>query len=345
MSTKKQTLLRFESLADLGKPGWWRYLVSFICISVFGSLLQIPFIGILLAVSFDWKSYFRNLQTGLSNSQVIEDFNQKVDFNKFGSSTQILALLASSGVMIIAIWFALKFIHRRKLLTIVTNRTTFSWSRVWTGFWVYSLVSICIILVGIGLALATNTPNTIIWTNQNLLNYILFLLAAIPLLFFQVTAEEMMFRGYIFQSVYKSATILQSKVRPQKKPLLRASAIIAGLFSVLAFGFIHFANGSFKVGVWVALGYFAAAVFFQWITYKDQRIELSIGGHLANNLLAFTIIGNTFDGANSSLFTDIASAGDANTPFTPLFGVIPFALFYWIVFILLPKLTKKPNNV
>ena len=343
MSAVKKIIQRFESQADLGVPGWWRYILSLISIVVGSILFSLPFVVALVVTKIDF--------TQLSQAKpdevqaIIEKSLGNLATAAFDSPISIFLLLASSGVGLIGVWFALRVIHKRTLLSAITTQTKFSWSRVWTGFWVYGLVSLLLIVLGTLLGNLLGEPNTIVWTNPNPLHFAGFLLLLLPLLFFQVTFEEVLFRGYIFQSVYKMVHTVQHKLFPKQKMHLTITVGVALLVSVVLFGLAHLENGPFKAGIWVALGYFSVAVFLQWITYKDQRLELAIGAHLANNFLAFGIISNTLDGGGISLFSDTATASAVNTPITFFIGLIPYALFYWIVFTLVPKLTKKPNNV
>jgi uncharacterized protein len=346
MSTKKQTQLRFESLADLGTPGWWRYLLSFVCISIGSIVVSLPFVITMIVTGIDWKALSEAMKSSPEEGQkIIDEAVTKLSNGTFGSATNTLLLLAASGATVFVIWLTIKWVHKRAFLSVITNRAKFSWSRVWTGFWTYTAATLAILLIGILIGTALGQSNTIIWSNVNWGNFLLFLVLAIPLLFLQVASEEILFRGYIFQSVYKSVNVLQHNFSPEKKPALTISLIVSGIVSVLLFGLAHFQNGPFQAGIWVASGYFLTAILFQWITYKDQRLELSIGAHWANNLLAFAFIGSTLDGGTTSLFTDTATAVATNTPWTVVGILIPFGLFYWLVFTVLPKLTKKPNNV
>jgi uncharacterized protein len=348
MPTKNSSkTLRFEALAETGKPGFWRYLVSIVFYSIVSWILALPIIIGSVLIQLDWSvvqaSY--RIQDKETVSRIFEQAVQVVSKDPFATPVIALFTVASVAISILALWLVIKVVHGRKLLTLITPRAKFDWKRMLTGFGVYTGVLVTLSLVSYGLSVVLGQPLGLRWNSQSWPSYLLFVLAIVPLLFVQVVFEEAFFRGYIFQAAYRASTWIQSKIKPKIAPLTLPSIIIAGAVTTLGFGLAHAANGPFEAGIYVALPYFATAIFLQYLAYRDQRLELSIGLHLANNIFAFLLVGNLLDGGRSSLLTDTTDAVGANTPLNLIFAVVPLVLFYLIVFVLLPKLTKPPKNV
>lgn len=98
----------------------------------------------------------------------------------------------------------------------------------------------------------------------------------LTLTFIQTTAEELFFRGYLTQWVatkWRSIWLL---------------AIFNGVFFMIP----HLANPEFLQFsgtdlILAAVPYFAFGFLFAWVSYTSGTIELAIGAHFANNLIAF----------------------------------------------------------
>lgn len=334
--------LRFEDLASTGKQGWWRYLVALPTFVISAFVLSIPFVILLLILKLDWSQVITAVQNNDINKldTIIASVYEIPD----AGFAQNLVTLSSVSILIIPLWFITKYVHQRKFLTILTAKKYWDWSRVWTGFWAYGLIIAIITLTSYGITIALGEPANINIGNISLVKYGLFITLLIPLLFIQVLFEEAFFRGYLFQSGFRAIEWLQSKI-PGHPNSYQVSIIISTIISVLLFGFGHMFNGPFTAGMYVAAGYFLIALVFQIIVIKDQRIELSVGAHLANNLLAFAILGSTLDGSGTTLLVDNTTGEAMNTPYAVLFSLAPLGLFYWAVFHLIPKLTKSQKNV
>lgn len=175
----------------------------------------------------------------------------------------------------IGIFFVIKVLHRRKILTLVSADASFDPGRFLCGLLVW------ILLAGIQTSLEYSlAPQNFTW-NFHPLRWLLFLPIALILTPIQTSAEEFLFRSYFLQG-------LGLLIR---QPLVLAIAVS------LPFALVHFSNPEMDRGaLWIGLTYFALAMFLAVITLKDDRLELALGVHAANNLFIVLLV-NTQDSA------------------------------------------------
>jgi membrane protease YdiL (CAAX protease family) len=127
------------------------------------------------------------------------------------------------------------------------------------------------------------SPDSFTW-NFHPLQWLIFLPVALILTPIQTSAEEFLFRSYFMQGL--SLWIRQ--------PVILAIAVS------LPFALVHFGNPEMSRGaLWIGLTYFALAVFLALITLQDDRLELALGVHAANNLFIVLLV-NTKDSALQS---------------------------------------------
>ncbi len=207
------------------------------------------------------------------------------------------------------IWLTVRLIHGRPLRSLVTGKSSVSWRRMGVGFVVWAL------LLGIGtLVEYLVSPQTFTVTFDASI-FIPFAILAILITPLQTTAEELFFRGYLVQA----------------GSLINRNWIFLSIWSGVLFALPHIFNPEVakNMGV-VLLTFFVLGAFLTWISLKDGTIELAIGIHAANNLMAGLLV--TFP--ESVLPTPAILT---TTHFDPVFSLIAeliiCALFYLLVFV------------
>lgn len=279
----------FLNLANQGKTRWTTYLMGLFVILGVWLLGSVVFIA--LVFGSDFLSHTPNQQP-LDGSHPIPDF---------------IALCLTFLALLAGIWFTVCHIHYRPFLSLVTPYSTLSWHRIWQGFkWQIAFLALAVIIEELIF------PGTYAYTLDPALFY-KFLLLVVLFIPIQAASEEFLFRGYLLQGLGHLT----------KNPLLLI------FINGLGFMALHIANPEMTRGVSIWLTYFFWGAFLTLITLKDNRAELAIGIHIANNM--FTgILTNYKD-----------SALPTNTVFTaqeihPWFGLISYILMavvlYWILF-------------
>ena len=188
----------------------------------------------------------------------------------FGSNRVFFWLLFPFLLVFMVFLSAIKWIHRRPVLSIFTKRDRFDWRRVFLSF--FLVFFILLITTGIQIYFSAD----IIW-NLQLESFIPLVAIALVMIPFQTTLEELLFRGYLMQG-------LKTKF---------GSNIFAVLISGCCFGLMHFGNPEIEaIGYHVLSYYIIIGIFLGCLAVFDNGLELSIGFHAANNIFAALIVSN-----------------------------------------------------
>lgn len=179
-----------------------------------------------------------------------------------------LALMASFVPLFVGTVVAVQFIHQRPLITLITPRQRIDWRRVLVSFGVY-----------LALATAARLATGLLQPDQVRLvfqpaRWLALLPVVVILTAIQTTAEELLFRGYVLQTLGS---------------LTRRIWLLVGA-SALLFGVLHLANPEASASLPLAAAFYVATgAFFTWITLRDNRLELALGAHAAGNLTVLVV--------------------------------------------------------
>ncbi len=187
-----------------------------------------------------------------------------------GSNRVFFWLLFPFLLVFVVFLCAIKWIHKRKTLSVFTKRSQFDWSRVFLSF---SLVFIILLLTT---CIQIFFSEEIIW-NLQWHRFIPLLIISFVMIPFQTTLEELLFRGYLMPG-------LKTKF---------GSNILAVLISGVFFGLMHIGNPEIEaIGYHVLSYYIIIGIFLGCLAVFDNGLELSIGFHAANNIFAALIVSN-----------------------------------------------------
>ena len=226
---------------------------------------------------------------GLANSILgfsMLNIPKNVDLNLILS----LMLMPFSFVLV-SLVFCVRYLHKRPILSVFTSRKTFDWKRLVFAFLTWGGI------MALFLVYAIFSDDSIEF-QLNWSTFIPLLLVSIFILPIQTTAEEVLFRGYLFQAFGK----------------LFKKGWISILITGVAFGLLHGANPEVaKIGSILLIFYISTGLFLGIMTQMDGGIELSMGYHAVNNIFASVILTNEWQSFQTdALFID-------HSP--PVFGV------------------------
>jgi membrane protease YdiL (CAAX protease family) len=199
---------------------------------------------------------------------------------------------------------AVRFIHKRPLRSLITPLARINLWRVLQGF-------------GLFLALAAASSGG--WALLGPDRYQLVFhpqqwLLALPLIVVvttvQASTEELLMRGYLLQTLGL---------------FTRRTWLLAGINGLL-FAVPHLTNPEVGLGpVLMFALYFSFGAFVTLVTLRDNRLELALGMHAANNLFAALIVTHP----NSTLPTEaIWQGGALNPTYNLITFLIGAAIFY-----------------
>lgn len=198
-------------------------------------------------------------------------------------STAATILVSFIPLFVLTI-LAYRIILNLPIKKLFTARDKYSWKLTGVGF--ACMAALLVLSAGSDIAL---NPDSYSWS-WNLGAFFPYLFIAFTLLPIQTTAEEVFFRGWIQQWLDNG------------KRRIWSVSIIGGL----VFAAPHLANPEVSGNdlLLPLISYGATGFMFAWVSFRDKSLEIAIGAHFANNLLAALFV-STEDSAlpSVSLFT------------------------------------------
>jgi membrane protease YdiL (CAAX protease family) len=183
-------------------------------------------------------------------------------------------------VLLLGLLFLLvRFLHQRTVLSLTSSRSTVDYSKILFSFLLVVFLSIVVFII----SYCVDDSNIIL--NFNPLKFSILFVISMLLFPFQVGLEEYLFRGYLLQQ-------LGVLVRNRWLPLIITSVI---------FGLFHSANPEVAaMGYGVMVFYIATGFLLGIMTLMDEGLELALGFHLGNNIMAALLITSDY----SAIHTD-----------------------------------------
>ena len=270
---------------------------------------------VVATVSLVLIAYFLGGSGLLFDYEYAKDFatSQAPDTSQYiqvlGSNRVLFWMLLPFTLSFVIFLVAIKWIHKRPVLSVFTGRDQLDWMRICTSFF------IVFFFLTIISALQICFSDDIIWSFEWNTFFPLLLIACliIPI---QTTIEELLFRGYLLQGIKRR---LGSNIQ---------AVVLSGFF----FGLIHLGNPEIEaIGVHVLSHYVLLGLFLGLLTLFDNGLELSMGFHAANNIFAALMISSDWQVFQTeALFVDYAAP-----EFT--FSMFGITLLFLIVLIFLFK--------
>lgn len=235
-----------DELLPEGKFEFWRYL-----------LLIIIIIGVTLvaqAILF----IFASLLVGT------------MDFNNFPSMTLLWVTMLPFAVLLIFLLPGIRLLHNQSIKSVFTQKTVFNWKLLIKSAIIWFLMS------GVAdIIISVLQPGNYVYS-FSLFSFLPYILIAVILIAFQISAEEVLFRSYLLQGLTR---------------LFRFRWLGIVLQAIL-FGVLHGANPEvtsygllttmpFYIGIGLLLG---------WLSFRSKGLEIALGLHFANNLYATSMV-------------------------------------------------------
>ena len=222
------------------------------------------------------------------------------------------AVLISFLPLLLAPILLHRLLLRRPLRELFTRSRRSFHSDVLIGVMVMSFL---LIVTGLPDFILNNSGYTWSFDGGRFFPYLLVALTLIPI---QTTAEEVFYRGWI-----------QRWLDNGKRSIWLVSLANGALFALP-----HLANPEVNGELFLAVvGYGATGFMFSWVTFRDRSMEIALGAHAANNILAGLLVTSS-DSAlpSSSIWTTPAVVwGPA-----AIISVAIVPIFIW--------LTRKPAD-
>jgi uncharacterized protein len=302
----------FIQLALRGKNQRWRYLV--------GSLLAL-FVFVVVGNLVSWGLLAAYLQSDGNPETRLLPAPAPGESPILGLSPIALYLFFNLGFpfLWLGLYLALRFLHGRSLLTLITPAARISWRRIAQGFGVFFMLKVLEILVSYAIA-----PEDFTWSFDPR-SFFIFLPLVLLVTPVQTSAEELLCRGYLLQCMGshcgKWAGIVLSSILFMALHSLNPEVTGQDGREAVASVFLY---------------YFMVGAFLAWLTVKDRTLELALGVHAAHNAATLLLVTSPESALPSpAIFSIREIAANFNQLF---YAALWFLIFALVIF----KLLKRP---
>lgn len=287
----------FLKQSFLAQNRFWKYLVGSVIVILAAFAGQIPLMVAILA-----KSMSSGLEVPSTNAEVMRYLE---------SNTTLFLLLISFAAALIGLYLVVRYLHGQPFKSIVTARAKVDWSRIAFAFVLWGILLAVTTYIGYLVA-----PEDYIvqfrWDK-----FLILAAIAIPLIPIQTSVEELIFRGYLLQGF---ANLSKTRLFPL-------------IMTSLIFGTMHVLNPEVdQMGYIVMVFYIGTGLFLGIVTLMDDGLELALGFHAANNLVAALLVT-----ADWTAFRTDSILRDISQPEAGLDIVLPVLVVYPIVLIIFSK--------
>lgn len=277
----------------------WMYLVGVI-LTFFTSQIG----GVFLLV-------FVAMQLTKEGKSIDNIADQSVMMNTLDSNLTLFLMLFGFFLGLVALFLIVRYLHKQKIKDLTTTRAKVDFRRIGFGFLLVSVPSTILIIVGYYMS----SEDYIL--QFDLYPFLILFAIAIVFIPIQTSFEEYLFRGYLMQGLG-----INTKSR--------AAALI--LTSVI-FGMLHYFNPEVeKMGNFIMIYYIGTGLFLGVMTLMDEGMELALGYHAGNNLIAALLI--TADWTvfqTNSVFKDISDPTTSSVISEVLIYVVLLMPIYYLI--------------
>ncbi len=273
------------------KHEFWRYFLGSSLIIIGVLLGQVP-----LAIAVIWK--VGPAAAGMDQTELLQALDPNLS---------LFLMLLTFAIGLGATLLVVKLLHDQSIRALTTTRKKIDWGRFFFAFGLVAGFTLIVTIVDYML-----NPADYELTFQPVPFLILFVVAVvmIPL---QTSFEEYFFRGYLMQGI---GTFAGNKWLP-----LFVTSIV--------FGGLHFFNPEVsKLGNIIMIYYIGTGFMLGIMTLMDEGMELSLGFHAGNNLIAALLVTADWTAFKTySIFKDVSDPSGGWDVLIPVLVVYPIFLF------------------
>ena len=241
----------------VGENKSWMYVLTMVLVFIAIQLASIP---LMIVAFFEVGGDLKKFQKGAESSFMDIGMN---------SSLFLFLMIFTFIIALLALFLCVRFIHKKKFISIITSRKKVDWSRVFYAFSLWGIISVISVFIGMYLS-----PEDYVW-NFKPAPFFTLLFVSFVFLPFQTSSEELIFRGYLMQG-------FGTLVKNRWFPLISTSVI---------FGLLHGMNPEVeKLGYTLMVFYIGTGLFYGITTLMDEGTELALGLHASNNIIAAFLV-------------------------------------------------------
>lgn len=253
----------------------------------------------------------------MSDKQVDEAYES---LNELPNNLSLIINLLPFIFLLSLLFLLVRVLHKRSVLSLTTSQSRIDFKRILFSCGLIVFFTIAAFVVSYSI-----DHSAILW-NFNPLKFAGLFIISILLFPFQIGLEEYLFRGYLMQQI---GIIAKNRWFPL-------------LFTSVVFGLFHSANPEVnEMGYGVMIFYIGTGLLLGIITLMDESLELALGFHLGNNLMAALLITSDY----SALHTDAVFryTGTENISETLNEMLVSMTIIYPIILFIFAKRYKWTN--
>ena len=276
---------------------WWLYLIGVIIVGISTVIGSIPHFIALFSVTFSENADMNSIQEDPYALMSLID-----------SNLNLFLMLLSFAIGLLALLFVVKFIHKQTINSLTTSRKKIDWRRFWFSFILWGFVTVIFIV----LEFLASPENYVL--NFDLIPFLVLFTIAIIMVPLQTSFEEYLFRGYLMQGL----------------GVLSKNRWVPLFITSIAFGLLHIANPEIeKIGYILLIHYIGTGFLLGIMTLMDEGLELALGFHAANNLIASLLLTADWTAfQTNSILKDVSDPSMGNLEIIfPVFVIYPIILF------------------
>lgn len=273
---------------------WWLYLVGVLLVFIGSQLGQIPFLIAIITKS-------------MANGGDLSSLDYDAMMSILDLNLSLFLLLLSFAIGLVVVFLVVKYIHKQTLRSLTTSRAKIDWSRFWFAFLIWGVTTACFILLEY-----YSSPENYTF-NFKPIPFLILVLISVVFIPLQTSFEEYLFRGYLMQGL----------------GVLAKNRWVPLIFTSTIFGLLHIANPEIdKLGYVLLVHYIGTGFLLGIMTLMDEGLELALGFHAANNLIAALLLTADWTAFQThSILKDISDPEMSNVEvFFPLFVIYPILL-------------------
>ncbi|PZR21356.1 MAG: CPBP family intramembrane metalloprotease domain-containing protein [Flavobacterium psychrophilum] len=234
-----------------------------------------------------------------------------------GANQVLFESLLPMAIFLTLLLLWVKYVNKQSIRSLTTARPKVDWKRVFTAFSIWGAISI-ITTVG---AYFSNPESFEL--NFRLIPFLILFCISVIMIPLQTSFEEYLFRGYLMQGI----------------GIASRSKLTALIVTSVIFGLMHIANPEIeKMGYILLLYYVGTGFLLGVITLMDDGMELALGFHAANNLIAALLVTSDW----TALQTD-SILKDKSEPSAGFDILLPLIIIYPILLLIFSRIYKWTN--
>lgn len=234
-----------------------------------------------------------------------------------GANEVLFESLLPLAIFLVILLLWVKFVNKQSIRSLTTARAKVDWSRIFTAFGIWAVFSVATTAMAY-----FSTPESY-EINFRPVPFAILACISIIMIPMQTSFEEYLFRGYLMQGI----------------GIATRSKLTALIVTSLMFGLMHIANPEIeKMGYILLLYYIGTGLLLGIITLMDDGMELALGFHAANNLIAALLVTSDW----TALQTD-SILKDKSEPSAGFDILLPLIIIYPILLLIFSRIYKWTN--